>query len=386
MNTGRSRSSPFGQNNPTVSSKIVLSLILFLLISTGCGARPDNLAATTVPAPVITATLPAAFTPPAADTPLPPPGTPLAPSATPIEGTTSTQLNVRAEPSTAGNVLGILPASAKVQITGRDPAGNWLQILYPQGQDGKGWVTAQYVTTANGTAVPVIGGDSIADPNGADTAIVQQQINVRSGPGTSFNSLGTLNPKDVVRLTGKDANSAWLQIEYPNGPDGKGWINAAFVQARGVENLPIVSEAGQTIGTGTPTGIPPTSTPTVFPAASDDDSQTHPIANVIFEPMGTQTLIYSGDVSSPEGDVEDWIQFTPDTDMVLASLECYGKLNLQVDILENGQPSPLKLACGEREKSIPVKPGAVYMIHLQAAQSQGGLQYFPYKVTIRTSR
>jgi uncharacterized protein YraI len=299
---------------------------------------------------------------------------------------TSTQLNVRAEPSTAGNVLGILPASARVQITGRDPAGNWWQILYPQGQDGKGWVTAQYVTTANGTAAPVIGGANSADPNSEDTAVVQQQINVRSGPGTSFNSLGTLNPKDVVQLTGKDANSAWLQIEFPNGPDGKGWINAAFVQARGVENLPIVGEAGEMIGTGTPTGIPPTSTPTVIPAPADDDSQTHPIANVIFEPMGTQTLIYSGDVSSPEGDLQDWIEFTPDKDTVLASLECYGRQDLEVEILENGQPSLLKLACGEREKSMPVKSGTVYVIHLQAAQSQGGLQYFPYKVTIRTSQ
>ncbi len=152
-----------------------------------------------------------------------------------------------------------------VQITGKDPAGNWWQILYPQGQEGIGWVTAQYVTTAKGITVPVVGGNTV-DPDSENAAVVQQQLNIRSGPGTDFNSLGTLNPKDVVRLTGKDANSTWLQIEFPSGPEGKGWINAAFVQARGVENLPIVSETGDAIGTGTPTGIPPTSTPTVVPA------------------------------------------------------------------------------------------------------------------------
>src|SRR4029453_4919721 len=127
---------------------------------------------------------------------------------------------------------------------------------------------------------------------------IQQQLNVRSGPGTGFNSLGTLNPNDVVRLTGKDGSRAWLQIEFSAGPDGKGWINAAFVQARGVEKLPIVTEAGEAIGTGTPTGIPPPSPPTLSPAPADNDSQNSPIARVVFEPLGTHTLIYNGDVSS----------------------------------------------------------------------------------------
>jgi uncharacterized protein YraI len=333
---------------------------------------------------IVTATFP--FTPPPAttDTPLPPPVTPTLP---PVEGTTATQVNVRAEPSTASNVLGIIPANIKVQITGKDPDGNWWQILYPQGQDGKGWVTAQYVSTTNGTAVPVIGSGNSVDPNSGNTAVVQQQINVRSGPGTGFNSLGTLNPKDVVRLTGKDPNGSWLQIEFPQGagPDGKGWISAAFVQARGAENLSIVSDAGEAIGTGTPTGIPPTSTPTVVPARADDDTQNNPIASVVFDPLGTNTLIYSGDVSSPEGDAEDWIQFTPYNDAVLASLECGGRNDLQVSFLENGQSTSLMLLCNEQQKHLAVTAGFVYLIRLQSSQFSGGLQYTPYTVKIQSS-
>jgi uncharacterized protein YraI len=277
----------------------------------------------------------------------------------------------------------MIPANTNLQITGRDPAGNWWQILYPQGIDGKGWVTAQYVTTANGTAVPVIGGGT--DPNSGNAATVQQQLHVRSGPGTSFNSLGTLNPRDVVRLTGRDANGAWLQIEFPAGPEGKGWVNAAFVQAKGVEGLPIITEAGEAIGTGTPTGVPPTPTPTVVPAWADNDSQNHPIASVVFEPLGTQTLIYSGDISAPEGDSQDWIQFTPYRDTVFASLECKEDTDLQINFLENGQPSGLALACGNALKPIPVEAGSVYIIHIQIPQFQGGLQYFPYTVKIQTS-
>ncbi len=369
-----------------MSSKLVLFIILILLASAGCSARPgENSTLQAGTATVAAATLSSALPPSATDTPLSPPATEITPSAAPVEGTTATQLNVRAEPSTGSNVLGIIPAGTKIQITGKDLAGNWWQILYPQGQEGKGWVTAQYVTIPNGAAVPVVGGGNAATPDSGNTAVVQQQLNVRSGPGTGFNSLGTLNARDVVRLTGKDANSTWLQIEFQAGPEGKGWVNAAFVQAQGVENLPIITEAGEAIGTGTPTSVPPTSTSTVVPAWPDNDSQNNPIVSVAFDPLGTQTLIYSGDVSSPEGDTEDWIQFSPDNETVFASLECREGQALQVSILENGRPTSLALTCGAEQDPIPVKPGSVYLIRLQASQFPGGLQYSPYTVRIQSS-
>jgi uncharacterized protein YraI len=303
-----------------------------------------------------------------------------------VEGTTSTQVNVRAEPSTASNVLGIIPANTKVEITGKDPGESWWQINYPQDADpeGKGWVTAQYITTAIRPEVPTIGGG--VNPNSENVAIIQQQLNVRSGPGTDFNSLGTLNPQDVVRLIGKDANGAWLQIDFPAGPEGKGWVNAAFVQARGVENLPIITEAGQIIGTGTPTLIPATPTPTVVPAWADRDSAESPIASVIFEPNGTQTLIYSGDLSSPQGDVEDWIAFKPYGRFVYVSLACQGSEALKIEMIENSLPTRLDLVCGDPLKEVAVTPGSNYLVYIEAIPSAGELQYMNYTLTIKTRR
>jgi uncharacterized protein YraI len=300
-----------------------------------------------------------------------------------VEGMTSTQINVRADPSTASNVLGIIPANTKLEIIGKDPGENWWQINYPPGVDGKGWVTAQYITTTARPDVPIIGGDK-TDPNKGNVGIIQQQINVRSGPGTGFNSLGTLNPQDVVSLTGKDSNSAWLQIEFSEGPEGKGWVNAAFVQAQGVENLPIITETGLIVGTGTPTGIPPTPTATLIPAWEDHDSPNIPVASVIFESTGTQTLIYNGDLSSPEGDAEDWIAFKPYGSFVFASLACRGNGSLQVEIMENQLPLNLELACGDLMKHVRVNAGSKYLIHLQAQPSTGNLQYTDYLLTIKT--
>ena len=325
---------------------------------------------------------PSTLAPAPTDTPILPAAQP---TPAPVEGITSTQVNVRAEPSTASSVLGIIAANTKVEITGKDPAGNWWQILYPQGRDGKGWVTSQYVIAANGTGVPVLRGNPAVDASSGSIATVQQQLNVRSGPGTGFNSLGTLNPRDVVRLTGKDANSTWLQIEFPSGPDGKGWINAAFVQAQGVEGLPIITDSGETIGTGTPTDVPPTPTATIVPAWQDHDSQTHPITSVVFEPLGTQAFIYRGDVSTPEGDSQDWIQFIPYQDTVIASLQCNQDSNLQATILENGQPTSLSLQCGQERAILAVRAGSAYIIHIQTPQFPGGVQYTPYTVKIQSN-
>jgi uncharacterized protein YraI len=361
------------------------SIVAFLLIAvfgSGCDVQVHQLTTTPAVSVLITSTLPAPLAQVPSETPLPPPPPPTAP---PVEGVTSTQINVRAEPSTAGNVLGTIPANTRLEIVGKDPGENWWQINYPQGQgvDGKGWVSAQYVTTAARPEVPTIGGAATGASSG-NVAIVQQQINVRSGPGTGFNSLGTLNPQDVLSLTGKDPNGAWLQIEFAAGPGGKGWVNAAFVRAQGVENLPIVTEAGLVVGTGTPTVVPSTPTTTVVPAQADNDSPDAPMVSVVFEPGGTQAFTYNGEVSTPEGDMEDWIAFRPYSSRVLVSLECHGGNVLKVETAENSFPIAAYINCSDTMKPVVVDPGSNYLLHIRALPSAGGLQYINYILTIKT--
>ncbi len=315
----------------------------------------------------ITATLLPASSPQAAlsETPHPPPPVP---TLTSVEGITSTQLNVRAEPSTASEILGIIPADTKVQIVGKDPGESWWQILYPEAApnyEGKGWVTAQYVSTAVQPEVPVIGGGT--SPDNPNVAVIQQQLNVRSGPGTSFNSLGTLNPQDVVALTGKDSNGAWLQIEFSGGPEGKGWINAAFAQAQGVQNLPIVSDAGEVIGTGTPVDTPLPPTPTIVPAPIDNDSAPAPAVDVTFTATGTRSLQFSSDISSPTGDTDDWVQFTPFTSRVILELTCTGNGSMAVELFRDHRlvQNWGTLNCGQSTGMV-TQAGTVYALHFQA--------------------
>jgi uncharacterized protein YraI len=341
----------------------------------GCSVQVNNEGAATATPFIVTATLPPTLAPRPSESPLPPPPQPTVP---PVEGTASTQINVRAEPSTASEVLGIIPANTKVEITGRDPGGNWWQIIYPTGVHGKGWVTAQYITTATQPEVPVIGGDE-SNPVAENSAVVIQQLNIRSGPGTSFNSLGILNANDVVSLTGKNSGGSWLQIEFAEGPEGKGWINAAFVRADGVDGLPIVSDIGEVIGTGTPanTALPPT--PTIVPASMDFDSPESPIKTVILEDAGTSTILYNGDVSAPAGDQEDWLEFTPFSSRILLEVTCKGS-DPHIELIQGEQTRDIHCTT---QNIIPVESGQAMQVHVSAIEA-GPQNYSSYTLKVTT--
>lgn len=360
-------------------SKLTLTILVILnFLAAGCSVKVRNDFPTQTPQLIISATLPPSTTPHPSETPLPPP-----PTATvaPVSGTTSTQLNVRSEPSTASEVLGIIAANISVQIVGQDPSGNWWQIVYEGGINEKGWITAQYVETAAKPEVPVIGGGGV-NPNSGGSAVVIQQLNIRSGPGTGFESLGILNTNDVVSLTGKNRDSIWLQIEFAGGPDGRGWINSAFVRADGLDSLPIVSDLGEMVGTGTPVSTPLPPTPTVVPAPMDFDSADAPLKTIFFDRTGTSTLIYNGDVSIPEGDTDDWIAFTSYDNLVLVSIECIGNGSLHAEI--TGSESAF--TCNELEKAITVPVGIMQLIHIEAVPASTALQYVNYVLTIKVSQ
>ena len=360
--------------------KIIFIISTAALLASSCSlslSTPDSASPTAF---IITATLPPSSLPPATEPSASP--TQISTSA-PHEGTTTSQVNVRGEPSTASTPLGMIGPSTKVEIIGKDPSGNWVQIIFPQAPNGKGWLTMQFINMKDPEGIPVVGVATGSEP-GQSGAIIQQ-VNVRSGPGTDFDTLGILNPKDIVALTGKDASGVWLQIQFANGPGGKGWVTAAYVQTPGAVNLPIVGQTGQVVGTGTPTSIPLTITPTLVAAPQDKDSAQSPAASVTFSPLGTRSLIYSSDVSTPVGDPEDWIQFTPYSTKVIADLTCIGNGNLKVELWQNGAlvQNWGSLDCGGSDQ-LNLSPGRPYLIHLIAVPKGGELENVNYTISIDT--
>lgn len=107
-------------------------------------------------------------------------------------------------------------------------------------------------------ATPTLEPTSPAIPQGRSTGLV----NVRSGPGTTFTTVASLNQDDVVDLIGKTAGGDWWQVRTVNGASG--WVFAQLLEAIG----DISSVA---VAANIPT--PPTATPAPIAAAEPAPTQ-----------------------------------------------------------------------------------------------------------------
>ena len=368
--------------------KIFLLVILAILavLATACVAiRP---ATTPTASAAFTPTLACSDTPPSLPTatPLPPP----AETATsqPIEGKLTIKVNVRSGPATSFASLGLLEAGGKVQITLRDATGGWYKILYPSAQGGTGWVAAQYITLAAGAQVPL---DATPTPTGPQGRVLQM-LNVRAGPGMSFDSLGMLQANATVALTGKDATAAWFQISYPSAPGGHAWVTAQYIQTEASGDLPVLDAYGTPVpanGTAEPVTSQETPTATVGPAFNDEDSAANPAVRVSFSATGTRQFSFSGQVSAPQGDPEDWVEFTPfainaSNAMLVFSLTCSGNGSLTVSMKQAGTPLSGwgALACGDQNKLISLPAGGPIEMQLVPAPGDG-LQLVNYILKVQ---
>jgi hypothetical protein len=66
----------------------------------------------------------------------------------------------------------------------------------------------------------------------------EDQINVRSGPGTDYPKVGVLLNREQVPALGQTAGGTWVQIIYQGVEGGVAWVYAPLVRINGV--LPIV--------------------------------------------------------------------------------------------------------------------------------------------------
>ena len=310
-------------------------------------------------------------------------------TATPIliDGTLTIKVNVRSGPGTGYTSLGQLDAGAKVQVVARNSQGAWYQILYPAAPQGRGWVAAQYVTVAAGAVIPLDATPTLSGPTGR----LIQRLNVRSGPATTFDSLGMLEPGVVVSLTGKNTLASWYQIVYPAGPGGRGWVTSQYVQTD-VTDLPVLDDYGKVVtpgAAGTPSlpDVPPT--PTIGPAIDDGDSSVNPAFRVTFSALGTTRLVYSSQVSAPQGDPQDWVEFTPysaagSNARLDLTLVCTGNGTLAVDLWQGGTRLSAwgSLSCGDLAKTILLPAGQVYQVSLSPV-SGDGLRLISYTLTVQ---
>jgi uncharacterized protein YraI len=358
--------------------KLPVLLISLVLLAAACGTSKPPVSTETVTAPYQTSTLTPTYTllPPQPTT------TPI-----PIEGTVTSKVNVRSGPDTTFDSLGMLNTGDKIQIISQNGKKTWIQIVYPSAPQGTGWVAAFYVKLADGVRIPT---DATPTPLGP-TGLTTQKVNVRGGPATTFDSLGMLDADTTVLLTGKNSTASWYQIEYTSGPGGHGWVTAQYIKTD-VTDLPVLDDYGTPAATDAPgTASAPGSapTPTVGIAPDDLDSLAAPSVRITFSATGARQFVYSSLLSAPQGDGEDWIEFTPFTShgttaRLTVTLACTGNGTLVVDLLQNGAPVTGwgSIQCGDTDKQISIPVGGAYIFHLVPAAGDG-LRMISYTLTVR---
>ena len=85
--------------------------------------------------------------------------------------------------------------------------------------------------------------------------IANSPVNIRQGPGTNYNILGSANAGERFPATGRNDDASWWQIDY-NGQAG--WLFSDLVTAQNVETVAVAQNIP---APPPPTPPPPTATP-----------------------------------------------------------------------------------------------------------------------------
>jgi uncharacterized protein YgiM (DUF1202 family)/uncharacterized protein YvpB len=158
----------------------------------------------------------------------------LAPLATrAVTGTavvTTDVLRIRSGPSTG------------FPIVGRTYRGETLTVLegptngfYRISRSGlTGWVSGDYITVTPDTTTP--------PPTGTGTATVRENLNLRSGPGTTYGVVKVM-PRGATVTVVTDPGTGWVQVTYQGTT---GWASSQFLTMGGTPPTPTTRTA--TIG------------------------------------------------------------------------------------------------------------------------------------------
>jgi len=152
-------------------------------------------------------------------------------------------INIRSGPGSSYASVGLLPDTATVVVSGRSSDNQWLLVDF-NGQTG--WV-ASWLCFVSGdlNSVPVTdqtGGSapSPSAPSGV-TATATINVNIRSGPATSYALIGVLPLDATADVAGRTGDNNWLNIAY-NGQTG--WVAAWLCAVNGdLNGIPVTGQS-----------------------------------------------------------------------------------------------------------------------------------------------
>ena len=207
----------------------ILAMIAALTILLSClsGCMKDPAEDETDPSESTPPT--AAITEPTTEATTTPPET-TEPKAPSVMGTVNTNnLNIRTSPASTSTIVSQLDAGERVEILEQRTSDgvNW-------GRIEKGWISLAYVTLDGQVSDNADNDTKVEDPttptktetpiSGTATnqsgTITASQLNIRKGPGTSYDAVGKYYNGDKVTIT--ETKDGW-------GKTDKGWVSLKYV-------------------------------------------------------------------------------------------------------------------------------------------------------------
>jgi uncharacterized protein YgiM (DUF1202 family) len=126
-------------------------------------------------------------------------------------------LNQRATASTSGTIVQVLATGTLVSVISGPTSANGYNWWYVTANAVNGYVAGQFL-------------EEIGFVVGDDVAVTSNNVNVRSGPGTTFSIIDQLNTGDIGEVIGGPTTAngyAWYQLQYETSLTG--WVASAYL-------------------------------------------------------------------------------------------------------------------------------------------------------------
>ncbi len=189
------------------------------------------------------------------------------------------QANLRAAPDVSSELVGQIVSGRSYPVIGRSELYPWVLIADPTTQQPMGWVFTDLVdlqgdlnsvplselvmdaaaptSDAQDSPSPSPGATAtlpVPTPTNAVTGTVLGEINVRYGPGTEYDRIGVAEAGDSFVITARHTQLPWVQVSYPQSPNGFGWIAVDLLDIQGdLNSVPPISQTSFYLPTLTPT-------------------------------------------------------------------------------------------------------------------------------------
>jgi uncharacterized protein YraI len=200
------------------------------------------------------------------------------------------QANLRAATDVNSSLLGQIVSGNRYPVVGRSQYYPWLLLGDPSTYQPIGWVyidlvnvygdinTVPYTENTVDTSPPtltlvptqaVVPTDSpavfgVAVPTATLAAqatditgvigVVTGEINIRYGPGLEYPRIGVARAGEEYEITARHTQFPWVQIRYPQAPNGYGWVANDLLDIQGdIYSVPATSQTVFDLPTLTPT-------------------------------------------------------------------------------------------------------------------------------------